>query len=84
MFARLVICSAYDADYPKAWTVTYEVDGVTEEFDAQDVQNYAIKRIDGESPRESNKMKLSQPKMLQNNRKWMRKCFKTETRVKID
>ena len=27
--------TAYDADFPKAWTVTYEADGVTEEFDAQ-------------------------------------------------
>ena len=25
-------------------TVTYEADGVSEEFNAQDVQNYAIKR----------------------------------------
>ena len=24
--------TAYDTDYPKAWTVTYEADGVTEEF----------------------------------------------------
>ena len=42
--------TAYDTDYPKAWTVTYEADGVSEEFNAQDVQNYAIQRIDGESP----------------------------------
>ena len=42
--------TAYDTDYPKAWTVTYEADGVSEEFNAQDVQNYVIKRIDGESP----------------------------------
>eukprot|EP01048_Picozoa_sp_COSAG05_P021869 COSAG05_NODE_4164_length_1644_cov_10.227184_2_plen_111_part_00 len=47
--ARGVI-TAYDTDFPKAWTVTYEADGVTEEFNAQDVQNYAIERIDGESP----------------------------------
>ena len=46
--ARGVI-TAYDTDFPKAWTVTYEADGVTEEFNAQDVQNYAIQRIDGES-----------------------------------
>ena len=36
--ARGVI-TAYDTDFPKAWTVTYEADGVTEEFNAQDVQN---------------------------------------------
>ena len=41
--------TAYDTDYPKAWTVTYEADGVSEEFDAQDVKKYAIERIDGES-----------------------------------
>ena len=26
--------TAYDTDYPKAWTVTYEADGVSEEFNA--------------------------------------------------
>eukprot|EP01048_Picozoa_sp_COSAG05_P003908 COSAG05_NODE_192_length_14608_cov_6.266386_9_plen_145_part_00 len=41
--------TAYDTDYPKAWTVTYEADGVSEEFDAQDVRKYAIERLDGES-----------------------------------
>jgi len=41
--------TGFDEEYDKAWTVTYEADGVKEEYDSDDVRKYAIDCINGKS-----------------------------------
>ena len=41
--------TGYDSK-TKLWTVTYEADGVSEEFDYEDMNKYVIDRICGTAP----------------------------------
>ena len=41
--------TAYDQGYTDAWTVTYEADGVEEEFDSTDIKRYVIDNVHGKA-----------------------------------